>query len=175
MNSQEKAQCVEWFIQTKSNTLAQRRFRTCHNRSTPSRPSIRAWYKKFMKTGSVEQKKGAGRPRTSEENVEHIQEAFVHSPHKLTNCITGVTVAPFDSAWCLVKTFEVASLQVATLAKDYARSVARKEFAVRVNQDTEPGCGSTIGHLCHPTSHPAISFFGIHQIEPNIFVIIITT
>ena len=74
MNAQEKAQCVEWFIETKSDTQVQRRFRTNYNRTPPSRTTIRAWYKKFKGTGSVEHKKGAGRPRTSEENVERIRE-----------------------------------------------------------------------------------------------------
>ena len=37
----------------------------------PSRPSIRAWHKKFMETGTVFDKGMSERPRTSEENIEY--------------------------------------------------------------------------------------------------------
>ena len=52
---QEKAQCVSWFIETKSDlqTHCQRNFRTKYGRDPPSRPSIRAWQKKFAETGTV--------------------------------------------------------------------------------------------------------------------------
>ena len=71
-----------WFIETKSETAVQRKFRTWYNRSPPSRPTIRAWYEKFMATGSVEHKKGYGRPRTSDENVERVRQSFLRSPQK---------------------------------------------------------------------------------------------
>ena len=49
---QEKAQCVSWFIETKSDlqTHCQRNFRTKYGRDPPS---IRAWDKKFIETGTV--------------------------------------------------------------------------------------------------------------------------
>ena len=47
---QEKAQCVSWFIETKSDIQAQRNFRRKYGRKLPARPSIRAWHKKFMET-----------------------------------------------------------------------------------------------------------------------------
>ena len=50
---QEKAQCVSWFIETKSDLQTQRRYRTKYGKDPPSRSSIHRWYKKFMKTGSV--------------------------------------------------------------------------------------------------------------------------
>uniref|UniRef100_A0A2L2YSL7 DUF4817 domain-containing protein n=1 Tax=Parasteatoda tepidariorum TaxID=114398 RepID=A0A2L2YSL7_PARTP len=70
---QQKAQCVSWFIETKSDTQVQRNFRTNFQRDPPSRPSIRAWHTSFMSTGSVLHKSGAGRPSTSPENVERIR------------------------------------------------------------------------------------------------------
>ena len=50
---QEKAQCVSWFIETKSNVQTQRRYRTKNGKDPPSRSSIRRWHKKFVGTGSV--------------------------------------------------------------------------------------------------------------------------
>jgi len=41
-----KAQCVSWFIETKSDTQTQRNYRTKYGRDPPSRPSIRARHKK---------------------------------------------------------------------------------------------------------------------------------
>jgi hypothetical protein len=52
-NVREKAQCVAWFIETKSDIQVQRNSRTTFNKDPPSRPSIRRWHKKFMETGSV--------------------------------------------------------------------------------------------------------------------------
>ena len=50
---QEKAQCVSWFTETKSDVQTQRRYRTKYGKDPPSRSSIRRWYKKFIETGSV--------------------------------------------------------------------------------------------------------------------------
>ena len=50
--AQEKAQCVSWFIETKSDVQTQRNYRSKYGRDPPSRPSIRLWHKKFMETGT---------------------------------------------------------------------------------------------------------------------------
>ena len=50
---QEKAQCVSWFIETKSVILAQRNFTHKYGRKPPARSTIRARHEKFMETGSV--------------------------------------------------------------------------------------------------------------------------
>ena len=78
--SQEKAQCVSWFIETKLDTQTQRNYRTKYGRDPLSRPSIRAWHKKFMETGTVLDKGRSGRPRTSEENIDRVRQAFSRSP-----------------------------------------------------------------------------------------------
>lgn len=77
---QEKAQCVVWLSQTNSGTQVQRNFRTKFNKAPPSRTTIHAWQKKFLQTGSVLQKKGAGRPRTTAEDVQRVNEAFSERP-----------------------------------------------------------------------------------------------
>ena len=60
---QEKAQCVSWFIETKSDVQTQRRYRTKYGKNPPSRSPIRRWHKKFMETGSVLDAVKTGRPR----------------------------------------------------------------------------------------------------------------
>lgn len=79
---QEKAQCVEWFIETRSDIQVQRRFRTRYRKPPPSRPSIRKWYNNLMQTGGVDVKHHTGRPRTSEEDTERIRLSFQRSPQK---------------------------------------------------------------------------------------------
>ena len=80
--AQEKAQCVSLFIETKSDVQTQRNYRSKYGRDLPSRPSIRLWHKKFMDTGTVFDTRRSGRPRTSEENIERVRQAFQHSPMK---------------------------------------------------------------------------------------------
>ena len=79
--AQEKAQCVSWLIEIKSDVQTQRNYRSKYGRDPPSRPSIRLWYKKFMETGTVFDAR-SGRPRTSEENIERVWQAFQRSPMK---------------------------------------------------------------------------------------------
>ncbi|GBN86725.1 hypothetical protein AVEN_87035-1 [Araneus ventricosus] len=76
--------CVLWFFEIKSVITTQRRFRTTYKKDPPSDNSIRRWLTKFQETGSVLHRKGAGRPSTSQENVDRIQETFTHSPRKST-------------------------------------------------------------------------------------------
>ena len=78
---QEKPRCVSWFID-KSGIQAQRNFRRKYGREPPAQPTIRAWYKKFMETGSVLQRKGVGRPQMSEEENESVRVACTISPRK---------------------------------------------------------------------------------------------
>ena len=63
---QEKAQCISWFIETKSDVQTQRNYRSKYGRDPPSRPSINLWHKKFMETGTVFDTRRSGKPRTSE-------------------------------------------------------------------------------------------------------------
>ncbi|GBM49367.1 hypothetical protein AVEN_264526-1 [Araneus ventricosus] len=81
---QEKAMCALWFFETKSVITTQRRFRTTCTKDPPSDNSIRRWLTQFQETGSVLHRKGAGRPSTSQENVDRIQETFTRSPRKST-------------------------------------------------------------------------------------------
>ena len=80
--AQEKAQCVSWFIETKSDVQTQQNYRSKYGRDPPSRPSSRLWHKKFMETGTVFDARRSGRPRPSEENIERVRQAFQCSPMK---------------------------------------------------------------------------------------------
>ena len=66
---QEKAQCVPWFIETKSDVQTQHRYRTKNMKDSPSRSSIHRWHKNFMETGSVLDAVRSGQPRTSAETL----------------------------------------------------------------------------------------------------------
>ena len=79
---QEKAQCVSWFIETKSDVQTRQNYRSKYGRDPPSRPSIRLWHKKSMETGTVFDTRRGGRPRASEENIERVRQAFQRSPMK---------------------------------------------------------------------------------------------
>ena len=50
---QEKAQCVSWFIKTKSDIQAQRNFIAKYVKRAPARQSIRNWHKQFVGTGTL--------------------------------------------------------------------------------------------------------------------------
>ena len=79
---QEKIQCVSWFIETKSDIQTQRNYTTKYAKQAPTRQSIRNWHKQFMETGTLLHKLRSGRPRTSEEDIEHIHQSFSRSPRK---------------------------------------------------------------------------------------------
>ena len=71
---QEKAQCVSWFIETKSDVQTQRKYRTKYERDPPSGPSIHRWHKKFIETGSVLDTVRNRQTRTSGEIVLSLEE-----------------------------------------------------------------------------------------------------
>jgi hypothetical protein len=50
----------------------------------PMAKNIRRWYEQFQETGCLCKGRSPGRPRTSEENVHRILEAFQRSPRKST-------------------------------------------------------------------------------------------
>ena len=70
---QEKAQCLSWFVETKSDVQTQLNYRSKYRKDPLSRPSIRLWHKKFMETGTVFDTKSNGQPKTFEENIERVR------------------------------------------------------------------------------------------------------
>jgi hypothetical protein len=81
---QEIAMYVLWFFETKPVIKMQRRYRTQYGKDPPTDKAIRRGLKQFQETGCVLHRKGAGRPSSSLEGVDGIQEAFSRSPQKST-------------------------------------------------------------------------------------------
>jgi hypothetical protein len=50
---QERAQYVVWFSETKSPITVQRNYRRVFEKDLPDKKTIKAWYDKFLATGSV--------------------------------------------------------------------------------------------------------------------------
>ena len=79
---QGKAQCVSWFIKTKSDIQAQRNFIAKYVKRAPARQSIRDWHKQFVGTGTLLLKPRNEWSKTSEKGIERIHQLFSHSPTK---------------------------------------------------------------------------------------------
>jgi hypothetical protein len=74
---QEKAMCVLRLFETKSVIEGQRHYRTQYGKDPPSDTNtIRSSIKQVQETGSVLHRQGAGRPSTSQEDVDRIQEPW---------------------------------------------------------------------------------------------------
>ena len=83
----EKAQCVLWYHETKSPVTVQRKFRNEYGQPQSDVKSIKAWYSKFVETGSVGDLNRSGRPSVSDETVDAVREAFQRSPcNKRSKC-----------------------------------------------------------------------------------------
>ena len=80
---EEKAQCVLWYHKLKSPTAVQGKFRNEFGKD-PSHinSSIKRWFKNFMETGSILDRKRLGRPSIDEETVNAVRVAFHRSPRK---------------------------------------------------------------------------------------------
>lgn len=77
----QKAMFVLWFYVTKSAITAQRRF--CFeypNRHAISKDSIKRWYQQCKDAGTVQHRKGAGRPSFPDDIVEQVTETFTKTP-----------------------------------------------------------------------------------------------
>ena len=82
MTTQEKAQCVSWFIEMKSDIQTQRNYATKCAKRVLARQSICNWHKQFMEMETLPHKPSSGRPRTSEEGIECNGQSFSHSQTK---------------------------------------------------------------------------------------------
>ena len=116
---QEKAQCVSWFIETKSDVQTQRRYRTKNGKDPPSCSSIRRWHKKFMVTGSVLDAVRSGRPRTSAENIERVRQAFSHKVHPY--CCQRIGITTYNSAQGSTQKVTIVRLQSANVTETSAK------------------------------------------------------
>ena len=79
---QQKAQCVLWYHKLKSPIAVQRKFRNEFGQDPPHTKSINRWFKTFMETGSILDRKRSGGPSIDEETVDAVRVAFHRSPRK---------------------------------------------------------------------------------------------
>jgi hypothetical protein len=77
---QEKTMCMLWFFERKSITKMQCHYSTQYGKDPPPVNVTRHWLKQFQETGSVLHRKGAGRPRTSQDLL--IQSRTPYVPRK---------------------------------------------------------------------------------------------
>jgi hypothetical protein len=61
-------------FQKKSVIKMQRHYRIQYGKDPPPDKAIRRWLKQFQETGNVMHRKRVGRPSTSQEDVDRIQE-----------------------------------------------------------------------------------------------------
>ena len=79
---EQKAQCIHWYHKLKSPTAVQRKFRNEFGQDPPHTNSIKRWFKNFMETGSILDRKRSGRPSSDEEIVDAVHVAFHRSLRK---------------------------------------------------------------------------------------------
>ena len=79
---QQKAQCVLWYHKSKSLTTVQRKFRYEFGQDLPHINLIKRWFKNFVETESILDRKRSGRPSINEETVDAVRVAFRRSPRK---------------------------------------------------------------------------------------------
>jgi len=66
----------------KSPTVVQRKFRNGFGQDPLHTDSIKRWFKIFMETGSILDRRRSGRPSIDEETVDIVHVAFHRSPRK---------------------------------------------------------------------------------------------
>lgn len=102
--AQQKAFCVIEYGRSESTTVVQRAFRTKYpGVKLPDRWCIKRWYKQFTENGCLCKGKSSGRPRTSDENVARIQQAFVRSPGKSTRRGSRELQIPQSTVWRVLR------------------------------------------------------------------------
>ena len=82
LSIQQKAKCVLWYHKLKSPIAVQRKFINEFRQDPPYTNSIKRWFKNFMETGSILDRKRSGRPSIDEETVDAVRVAFHCSPKK---------------------------------------------------------------------------------------------
>jgi len=119
--------------------MVQRAFRRHYGIDAPLAKNIRRWYKQFQETGCLCKGKSPGRPRTSEENVRRIQEAYQRSPRKSTRRASRELTTPHVTVWpvlrrrLLMKPYRLQLVQA--LRVGYRRK--RKDFCDMLLEDME--------------------------------------
>ena len=94
---QEKAECVTWFIETKSVTKTRRNYQRKYGKVPPSRPSIYRWHKRFVENGTVADGNRSGRPKTQEGTINRIRLEFESSPRTSIRTASRILEVPYTT------------------------------------------------------------------------------
>ena len=97
VSTKEKAQCLLWYYVTKSTVTVQWKFGNEYGRPPPDVKSVKAWYSKFVQTGSVGDLNRSGRPCVSDETVDVVREDFQRSPGKSTRRASNELHVPYST------------------------------------------------------------------------------
>ena len=172
---QQKAQCVLWYNELKSRTAVQRKFRNEFGQDPPHTNSIKRWFKNFMETGSILDRKRSGRPSIDEETVDAVCVAFHCSPRKSIRVASNELAIPrstqftkfyindFGSMLTSYKLFKLLSRMIAL-----AEQLSLKKFfsALMMTMATLTVCVFPTKQLfMYPGKSISITFeYGVHKI-----------
>ena len=100
---QVKSFCVLEYAKCSSVTSVQRAFLRKYGKAAPGHQSILRWFRQFRETGCLYKGKSTGRPRVSEEIVEHVRQSFVRSPQKSTVRASRELGIPQKTVWNVLR------------------------------------------------------------------------
>ena len=140
---QQKAQCVLWYHKLKSPTAVQRKFRNEFGQDPPHTDSIKRWFKNFMETGSILDRKRSGRRSIDEETVDAVRVAFHRSPRKSIRVASNELVIPRSAVHKVLHKrlrLHAYKLQIVQALKpdDYlCRAAFAEEILQRIDDDND--------------------------------------
>ena len=140
---QQKAHCVLWYHKLKSPTAVQRKFRNEFGQDPLDTNSIKRWFKNFMETGSILDRKRSGRPSIDEETVDSVRVAFHRSPRKSIRGASNELAIPRSTVHKVLHKqlrLHAYKLQIAQALKpdDHPRRAAfAEEILKRIDDDND--------------------------------------
>ena len=140
---QQKPQCVLWYHKLKSPTAVQRKFRNEFGQDPPHTNSIKRWFKNFMETGSILDRKRLGRPSIDEEIVDAVHVAFHRSPRKSIRVVSNELAIPRSTFHKVLRKrlrLHAYKLQIVQALKpdDHPRRAAfAEEILQRIDDDSD--------------------------------------
>lgn len=91
--------CVQHFLRHQSVTVVRRAFRSRFGVKAPHYHSIMRWCKQFENTGSIHKGKPTGRPRTPNDSVDRVRQAFENTPIMSTNQASRQLAISQSTVW----------------------------------------------------------------------------
>ncbi|KFM68878.1 hypothetical protein X975_02434, partial [Stegodyphus mimosarum] len=74
-----------------------------YQKDPPSKSSIFQWKKNFLETGSISGEKRSGSPCTSDFDVEHVRETFLHNPRRSVRSAARELDMPISTVYKVIK------------------------------------------------------------------------